>query len=169
MNFLHLIKQIQKRHSGPYDCSFIDMEYISEVNYGFLSIFTFKCKICKVITKLRSEYVHHSERHINKAAVNACQAIGIGHTQLVEFSGFLDLPTLSSSCFLRVQSEIADIVHAIARDEMKKAGKEERRLSIESGSVDVDGTPTITVVADGQWSKRSYKTKYDALSGVVRI
>ncbi|KAL4120167.1 hypothetical protein QTP88_012897 [Uroleucon formosanum] len=26
-----------------------------------------------------------------------------------------------------------------------------------------------TVVADGQWSKRSYKTKYDALSGVATI
>lgn len=144
------------------------MEYVSEVNYGFLSIFTFKCTVCKIITKLHSEYVHHSEMHINKAAVNACQALGIGHTQLSEFSGFLDLPTLSSSGFLRVQTEIADIVHGTAWDEMKKAGKEERRLAIESGSVDVDGIPTFTVVADGQWSKRSYKTKYDALSGVVR-
>jgi hypothetical protein len=26
-----------------------------------------------------------------------------------------------------------------------------------------------TVVADGQWEKRSYKTKYDALSGAVSI
>jgi len=26
----------------------------------------------------------------------------------------------------------------------------------------------ITVVADGSWCKRSYKTKYDSLSGVVR-
>lgn len=51
---------------------------------------------------------------------------------------------------------------------MKEAGEEERRLAIESGSLDVDGIPIITVVADGQWSKRSYKTKYDALSGAVR-
>lgn len=35
------------------------------------------------------------------------------------------------------------------------------------GNVDADGIPCITVVADGQWSKRSYRTKYDALSGVV--
>ncbi len=32
---------------------------------------------------------------------------------------------------------------------------------------DDDGVPMCTVIADGQWSKRSYKTKYDALSGVV--
>jgi len=34
-------------------------------------------------------------------------------------------------------------------------------------NVDTDGIPYITVVADGQWSKRSYRTKYDAFSGVV--
>jgi len=33
--------------------------------------------------------------------------------------------------------------------------------------VDVDGIPMISVVNDGQWSKRSYRTKYDALSGAV--
>lgn len=52
---------------------------------------------------------------------------------------------------------------------MIKAGKEEKKLALECGNVDVDGTPMCTVVADGQWSKRSYKTKYDALSGAVFI
>lgn len=47
-------------------------------------------------------------------------------------------------------------------------GNEERQFALESGNIDVDGTPICTVVADGQWSKRSYKTKYDALSGAVR-
>jgi len=50
---------------------------------------------------------------------------------------------------------------------MQIAGEDERRLAIESGSIDTDGTPMCTVVADGQWSKRSYKTNYNALSGVV--
>jgi len=52
---------------------------------------------------------------------------------------------------------------------MKKAGVEERELALEAGEVDENGIPMCTVVADGQWCKRSYKTKYDALSGVVRI
>ncbi|KAL4107804.1 hypothetical protein QTP88_018094 [Uroleucon formosanum] len=137
VNMSHIIEQIKKRHSGPYGCSFIDIEYESEVNYGFLS-----------------EYIHHSEININNAAVNACQAIV-----------FLDLPALSSTGFLRVQTEVAEIVHATAWDEMKKAGEEERRLAIESGSLGVNGTSIITVVTDGQWFKRSYKTKYDVLSG----
>ncbi|CAI6376939.1 unnamed protein product [Macrosiphum euphorbiae] len=85
--------------------------------------------------------------NINNAAVNACQAIGIGHTQLAELSGFLDLPALSSTGFLRVQTEVAEIVHATAWDEMKKAGEEERRLAIESGSLDLDGYQLL------QWSR----------------
>jgi len=44
---------------------------------------------------------------------------------------------------------------------MKTAGEEERRLAINALTLHVDGTPMCTVVADGQWSKRSYKTKYD--------
>lgn len=51
---------------------------------------------------------------------------------------------------------------------MKQAGEEEKRIAIECGDVDLDGIPMCTVIVDGQWSKRSYKTKYDALSGVVR-
>ena len=51
---------------------------------------------------------------------------------------------------------------------MKQAGEEEKRIAIECGDVDLDGIPMCTVIVDGQWFKRSYKTKYDALFGVVR-
>ncbi|XP_050540727.1 uncharacterized protein LOC126905245 [Daktulosphaira vitifoliae] len=169
VNISHLIQQIQKRHGGPYDCSFVDMEYESEVIYGFSSVITFKCKVCNIKTKLHTEDMKQSEMRINKAVVNACHAIGIGHTQLQEFAGFLDLPVLCSRGFLNIQTEVAEVVHATAWDEMKKAGDEERKLAFESGDVDIDGTPVITVVTDGQWSKRSYKTKYDALSGAATI
>jgi len=47
-------------------------------------------------------------------------------------------------------------------------GIEEKKLAIEDGNLNSDGVPMITVVADGSWCKRSYKTKYDSLSGVVR-
>jgi hypothetical protein len=93
--------------------------------------------------------------------------LGIGHTQLAEFAAFLDVPPLSCSGYIQVQSSSAKAVHEVAWDEIKKAGEEERKLAIQHG--DIDGVPMITVVADGQWSKRSYKTKYDALSGVVNI
>jgi len=51
---------------------------------------------------------------------------------------------------------------------MRLAGMEEKRLALEVGDIDEDGIPICPVITDGQWSKRSYKTKYDALSGAVR-
>jgi len=64
---------------------------------------------------------------------------------------------------------LSSSIHNVAWEEIRKAGEEEKQLAIAAGDVDADdGIPFCTVVADGQWSKRSYKTKYDALSGVVR-
>lgn len=64
-------------------------------------------------------------------------------------------------------STISDVVQDVAIEEMIKAGDEERRLAYECGNIDKDGTPVCTVIADGQWLKRSYKTKSNALSGAV--
>ena len=52
---------------------------------------------------------------------------------------------------------------------MKEAHDAEIRLAVKEGRVDDEGRPWITVVADGQWCKRCYRTKYDSLSGVVSI
>jgi hypothetical protein len=38
-----------------------------------------------------------------------------------------------------------------------------------ASEVDKDGAPYITVAVDGAWSKRSYKSNYNALSGVAII
>lgn len=93
--------------------------------------------------------------------------LGIGHTQLSEFSAYLELPSLSSTGFVKIQAEFGNLIYESSWDEMKLAGEEEKRLALECGNIDSDRTPMCTVIADGQWSKRSYKTKYDALSGVV--
>lgn len=54
-----------------------------------------------------------------------------------------------------------------AIDEMIKAGKEEKEIATQNGNLDENGVPMCTVIADGQWSKRSYKTKYNSFSGAV--
>ncbi|KAJ8909749.1 hypothetical protein NQ315_014018 [Exocentrus adspersus] len=45
----------------------------------------------------------------------------------------------------------------------------ERNYALEKSNVCQDGTPWITVYVDGSWSKRSYGTNYNALSGMVGI
>jgi len=96
-------------------------------------------------------------------------AIGIGYTQLSELSSSAELPFLSSTAYLKYLSIVSDAIKDTAIDEMLKAGNEERQLAIKSGNIDEDGIPMCTVIADGQWSKRSYKTKFNAFSGAVRM
>lgn len=93
--------------------------------------------------------------------------IGIGYTQLNEFCAGIEIPSMSPKSYTCIENELQKDIKKTAWVEMQKAGEEEKRIALDLGNVDTDGVPLITVVADGQWSKRSYKTKYDAFSGVV--
>lgn len=75
---------------------------------------------------------------------------------------------MCNTTYIKLQNCISLVVQKTAWSEMQKAGDEERRMALENGEVDVDGIPMCTVIADGQWSKRSYKSMYNALSGTVR-
>lgn len=94
--------------------------------------------------------------------------LGIGQRQLSEFSAALEMPCMANTTYSRIHKSMHSSIHDTAWTEMLKAGEEERRLAVEDGDVDEDGNALCTVVADGQWGKRSYKSKYDALSGVVK-
>lgn len=142
------------------------MEYQSEKIIGLRSILTYQCKMCKIKTNIYTENPKTETFPINKAAVHGCQAIDIGHTQLSELMAFLEIPTVSETSYLKIQG-VAATVHDTAWDEMKRMDEEEKKIALECGEVDVNGISIITIVADGQWSKRSYRTKYDALSGAV--
>lgn len=43
---------------------------------------------------------------------------------------------------------------------MQEVGEEEIRLAIEKKDVDSQGVPYITVVTDGSWAKRGYRTNF---------
>lgn len=94
--------------------------------------------------------------------------IGIGYTQLAELSSSIELPYLSSTAYINNLSLVSNFVADTAIDEMIKAGNEERQIAIKNGNIDENGVPMCTVIADGQWSKRSYKTKYNSFSGAVK-
>ncbi|CAH1721716.1 unnamed protein product [Aphis gossypii] len=157
-------------HRGSFGCTFLNMTFISEKKHGFRSSFKFKCDVCNIVMFIDSEKSKpEAYLPVNYSAVNGSIAAGIGFTQLSELCAIIDIPCMSSTTFLKIQEFICKRIHEVAEEQMKIAGEEERRLAIKAGTLDVDGTPMCTVVADGQWSKRSYKTKYDALSGVATI
>jgi len=94
--------------------------------------------------------------------------IGIGYSQVNEFCAGIEIPSMASKSYICIENILQKEIKNTAWLEMQKAGEEEKKIALDLGNVDTDGVPLITVVADGQWSKRSYKTKYDAFSGVVR-
>ncbi|KAL4127359.1 hypothetical protein QTP88_011533 [Uroleucon formosanum] len=105
---------------------------------------------------ISSEPSDKSYLPINKAVTNGTVAIGIGQKQLAELSATMEIPCITSTAFFK------------EHENLSSTGEEERKLAIEADVGD-DGIPFCTVVTDGQWSKRSYKSKYNALSGVATI
>lgn len=94
---------------------------------------------------------------------------GQGYTQLDTFSAFLNMPNMSNPLYQKIHYDLIKHTENAALEAMEIAGKEEARLAVEENNVNENGIPLITVVADGTWSKRSYKSNYNALSGVVSI
>lgn len=168
VDVMHIFDQIRNgNHDIGLGCTFIDCEFLKEVRSGYFSSWIFKCKMCNVLTKIESEKDDLGCIPINKAVVSGTYAIGIGHTQVSEFSASIDIPCMTHTTYMKIAETLSDEVKETAWNEMKLAGIEERRLALEAGDVDEDGIPMCPVIADGQWSKRSYKTKYDAFSGAV--
>lgn len=146
----------------------MDVELIKEECKGFESAWTFKSKMCNSLSIITSESKVMDFVPINTAIVSETVAIGIGYTQLAKFSASLDIPCMSPKIYIKYSNILSKNINATAWDAMKLAGTEEKQLAIEAGDFDEDGTPMCPVIADGQWSKRSYKTKYDAFLGAVR-
>jgi hypothetical protein len=60
-------------------------------------------------------------------------------------------------------------IGAIAEDSIIEAAKQKRALAVKACDLEVAGIPYISVIVDGAWCKRSYKTNYNASSGVACI
>ena len=86
-----------------------------------------------------------------------------------ELTSVLDIPCMSSKTFNNIRKEVNSDWETTALACMKAAAEEEKLAAVARGDVGSDGIPEITVVTDGCWSKRSYKTNYNALSGAASI
>ncbi|XP_050054014.1 uncharacterized protein LOC126549304 isoform X7 [Aphis gossypii] len=118
----HIFNEIQNiRHSGGLGCSFSDMIFKREEINGYFSIFYFHCKICGIEKQISSENTKNIECiPINKAIVNSTVAIGIGHAQLSELSTCIDIPSMSFNTYQSLLSPVGEVVHDLAKDEIKE-------------------------------------------------
>nr|CAI5829221.1 unnamed protein product [Callosobruchus analis] len=81
----------------------------------------------------------------------------------------INVPVFAPNTYNDIQHDISNALEDSAVEEMQIAANEERLLTIENGDVTTGGIPYITVVCDGVWAKRSYRTNYNSLSGAAAI
>lgn len=164
-SFLEQIKAVNN-HNPVMGCTFGNMDLIKETRFGLRSVICMKCNMCNLECNVTTDCVGNG-MDVNTASVAGSMAIGIGYSQLEELLSAMEVPALSSKTYLKYHDQVSDGWEASALQEMEVAAKEEIRHAVSEGNVSVDGIPVLTVVADGGWAKRSYRTNYTSLSGVV--
>ncbi|KAL4083216.1 hypothetical protein QTP88_028546 [Uroleucon formosanum] len=169
VDIAYFFKSIRRKHKG-FECSFSEnMTLVNEKRNGFSSNFVFKCLICGVFENIYSEDPDRKDVDINMAITSAVINTGQGYSQLDEFTAVLDMPCYANSSYQKYHEKLYSNLFDASVDETRLAGIEEAKLAIQNGEVDNQGRALVTVVADGALSKRSYKTNYNASSGVASI
>ncbi|XP_054257576.1 uncharacterized protein LOC129005927 [Macrosteles quadrilineatus] len=125
--------------------------------------------MCNMQFILSTEDDRRESMGINTASVAGAMCIGIGHSQLQELLSSMEIPAMSAVSYSGYHDTLSKGWEDTALEEMKSAATEEIAHAIAEGQVTPDGTPILTVVADGSWAKRSYRTNYNSLSGVAAI
>jgi len=151
-------------HGRPFDCSFLNLKLCGERRNGLSSSITLTCNMCNTMFNLETCHAI-----VNEDVVEAAISTGFGFYNSEEFFNTLDIPFMSQKTYLKLQKKASDNWEEIASIKMSEAAKEEAEYARKNGLVDRDGVPLITVVADGCWSKRSYKSNYNAPSGAATI
>lgn len=168
VDIMYLLQELKSLNDhNPFTCNFSHMQLISEKRNGLRCSLKFKCKMCHLEKVIWTEGIEKDSMDINKAAVTGIMNIGCGYANLEELLSIMDIPPMSVNTYNKIHGEIAEGWEITALKEMEKAGAEEKKIALENGNVDAQGTPLITVIADGSWAKRSYRTNYSSLSGVV--
>lgn len=154
------------QHSPEFGCSLKNMHFVKENRLGLISTLHFKCDMCN---RLFAIHTSDDQCDVNKDAVLAVMNIGSGFTHLEQITSSLEIPCMSSRMYNRLHDEVCDSWEEKCLETMKEAGEEEKSLALQEGHVDENGTAKITVVADGSWAKRSYRSNYNSLSGAAAI
>ncbi|XP_046396856.1 uncharacterized protein LOC124163807 [Ischnura elegans] len=94
---------------------------------------------------------------------------GGGYSQLDDIFSAMDIPVMTEKTYKKYHDKVCEGWQTSAAKEMEAAAKTEASNAIMNGDVDTDGVPLITVIADGSWCKRSYRSNYSSLAGVGAI
>ncbi|XP_044271957.1 uncharacterized protein LOC123015933 [Tribolium madens] len=150
-------------HNKDMACTLSNMIVQKEIRNGLESTLIFKCNMCNKVKSIQTNNT------ANETSVIGIMNIGSGYSHLEQLTSAMDIPCMSNATYQKIQNRVCDSWEEAALESMIEAGQEEKRLAIENGDVTDNGIPYITVVCDGSWAKRSYRTNYNSLSGAAAI
>lgn len=166
-SFLDDLK-IASSHS-PTSCGFNNLILQKEVITGMSSNLSFVCNQCHRDFHISTSGEATNDYNIEHAAVEGIMSIGSGFYGLEEFLSTIAVPCMSNYGYSKIQNKLRDDWKVTSDLNMRENVECEKLLAIERGDVDTDGMPLLTVITDGSWSKRSYRSGYNALSGAASI
>ena len=140
---------------------------------GLASILSVQCLKCGTKFQINSsKYMKTADGGqrwvVNVAAVLGQMATGGGATSLTCSVTPMNVSGMPKKLYSTTERFLSDCMHQLLTEKMIKAGEEERRLAVERADMH-QGIPSITVVVDGGWLKRSHKHTYNVKSGVAVI
>ncbi len=141
---------------------------------GFASVLEVGCDSCantcliESSPKIAGSTEIKKRYSVNVGAVWGQMSTGGGQKPLNELMATMNVPGINKKTFLKIVNQIGEAWEKILAEEMVKARKEDKKLALQRKDV-VNGYPAITVIIEGEWSKRSHKHSYNAKSGVAII
>lgn len=148
------------------------IKLISEIRqYGLASVLMAECQGClrKFEFDTSPKLNNNCRRYdVNVRAVWGSIVTGNGAAHMNEFLGTMDSPGLTQSTFTSIEEQIGEWWRTVLETEMLTAGAAERQIAIDKGHFFRE-VPSITVITDGGWCKRTHKHSYNALGGVAII
>ena len=106
---------------------------------------------------------------VNLGAVLGEMSTGGGLTQLNSTLALMDVPGMQKRMYTDTEKFLGTKMCTYLAQSMQKVAEEKKRHAIKTNSFHQEGIPSMTVVVDGGWSKRSHKHSYNAKSGVAVI
>lgn len=156
--------KLQKIHSRK--CTSGQLELSEEKHIGLMSKIVFKCDLCSEVVE---KYTEEPDKinNINSAMTWGTLSTGTSYSRIKEFLAVLQVPCLNYKMFHKIEMDLSTKWTEELWKSIKEAGKEELQHALDNGSVDSDGTPFCTVIADAGWCHRSYGHGYNADSAAV--
>ena len=105
---------------------------------------------------------------VNLASVMSQMSTGGGKSRLNKVLTTMGVPGMGKRMFAETERFLGEAMKQQLLQSMAKAGCEEKEHAISNNHYH-QGVPSITVVVDGGWSKRTHKHSYNAKSGVAVI